>query len=79
MTINPYTLNQTMSVYYYAQMVLIYFPKGTDIRGAENTLTLSDTIKTSDGWIFWCQNVFPIAHGFDNEFLAAACAVAIAP
>jgi hypothetical protein len=59
---------------YYPSLILMYFEKGTDIRGSANQTSGPDSIVTSDGWQFMVLEVFPIAHKFDNEFLGALVA-----
>jgi hypothetical protein len=66
-------LNVPLDAGIYPPAVMIYFPKGTDIRGCFNAATYADTIVTEDGWTFVVIQVYPCAHGFPNEFLVAIC------
>jgi hypothetical protein len=56
------------------QLLVIYFPKGTDIRGMMDTTTYCDTVEvpSGSGRFYIVTDTFPVALDFENEFLAAA-------
>jgi len=64
-------------LYYTSPLVLIYFPKGTDIRGLEDTATGQDTIIVDGTEIFVVAAVAPVAMGFAGEFLCAWCVIPV--
>jgi hypothetical protein len=66
----PPVYNTAVMEFYSTLSIIMYFPKGTDIRGLTNLVSGFDTIVTSDGWKFCVVDTYPIAHGFENEFLA---------
>jgi hypothetical protein len=53
--------------------VLIYFPKGTDIRPWSDGSSGQDSLKVDGVWHYTVNDTFPVACGFPGEFLAAYC------
>jgi hypothetical protein len=77
---NGYFPNTSFSVasslYWTGLAPLIYFPKGTDVRGPLDQATSYDTVEcpAGSGRFYVVVDVSPVALDFPNEFLAAAVA-----
>jgi hypothetical protein len=71
---NPVPNNHYVNLYPNDSVpVLIYFPKGSDVRAWYNTVTGADSVKVDGTWSYVVNSVWPVACGFPGEFLAAYC------